>query len=94
MSKILEETANEFFFEGKKAQDIQRKREYFALSWAVNRYLERLDYMQLCTDLLESTGLDEDEIEIYQNKYYNIIIYSLDLPNTVQKILRGKKQSL
>jgi len=47
---LIEEQANEIFTDAVKLikEDVDLARTYFAISWGMNRYLERADFMTLC----------------------------------------------
>jgi len=83
--RYLEEVANSFLFEGlKKEKNIEKKRIYFAVSWGFNRYLERVNFMIICTNLLRTTNLNEKEIKFYQELGSEIVISSLDIVETIE----------
>lgn len=55
-----------------------------------NRYLERTDFMNLCTRLLKSTNLSNSYIKLIQEEKYNLVLYTLNMAESVESILKNK----
>jgi len=91
-SNLIEEIANEFLVEGVNEKDIEKKREYFSISWGFNRYLERVDFMTLCTRFLQASKLNPEQIKSYQNDNYGKVIYALNLAEEVEKKIKASKK--
>jgi len=91
----LEYIANEYFNEAckLKEKDLEKARENFAISWGINRYLERVEFMVLCERSLAATGLREGEIRNYQNYGYEVASKSIRIVDTALKFLRAGRKN-
>jgi len=69
---LVEEHANEIFTDAIKLanKDVDLARTYFAISWGMNRYLERMDFMTLCHRHLVVTGLTEYGARKFEERKY------------------------
>ncbi len=86
----IEELANGYLDSAREARDggnIERARKHFAISWGFNKYLERMDFLEICTRSLKLTGLDSEEIKIHQMYGEDMARYSIDLGNVIEKFL-------
>jgi hypothetical protein len=63
----IEELALDHFLEGSNERrvepfDIKKTREDFAIAWGLYSHLKNIEMMRLCTRLLASTGIDNEEV--------------------------------
>ena len=85
--EYLEVIANNFLIEGIsiRTEDIELARNYTGFSWGINRYLERMQFMTLCTRLLGLLEVPKHRLREYQNKGYD---RALDLVNKMKFLER------
>ncbi len=86
----LEEIANECLSDARELRDsgdIEKARIYFALSWGFNKYLERMDFLEICTRSLKLTDLDPEEVKLYQVFGEDMATYSMELTDAINNIL-------
>jgi len=76
----LEYLANKLFNMSCEIRDTETEsaRIFMAVSWGLNRYLERVEFMDLCTRHLYMLGVDSKNMRTYQNYGYDIVLSSIN----------------
>ena len=90
----IEELANGYLDSAREARDIgniERARKHFAISWGFNKYLERMDFLEISTRSLKLTGLDSEEVKAYQMYGEGMARYSINLGNRIEKLLSKRE---
>lgn len=93
-TESIEEIANEYLMDGVKirARDIEKARGDVAISFGFNRYLERVEFMTLCTRLMKQMKLEGDELREYQNFGYDVALFGVNLVEAVERELSDRKE--
>lgn len=86
LTTTLEHTANSLFNDSckNKEKDLEKARQDMAISWGFNRYLERVQFMTLCTKYLQHLGLSRNEIKNHQEYGFEVALRTIRIIEAVQ----------